>query len=118
MQICHIRIFSDPDDADLSSGRYQYVLPYVRREDIVNLDEVLREYPGLQNVGTSGVRIGEIGMKLSSGEVVTTVTGRQTTPFPKIDTYSERKIVNTLKRVDRDKPSQPDKDGTEMYLFG
>ena len=137
-------LMPDPDDADLSSGRYQYVLPYVRCEDIVNLGEVVKDYPCLQKAGAPCIKRGEIGMKLSSGQVVTTATGRQTAPFPKIDTSSERKTVNTLKRVDlwlmnnavaeaeargdkwnarmfrgnRDNPHQADKDSAELYLFG
>jgi len=52
-----------------------------------------------QGAATS-VRRGEIGGKLAAGEVVTTATGRPTTPFPKIDMGSDRKAGNTLKRVD------------------
>jgi hypothetical protein len=42
-------LLPDPDDADLSSGRYQYVLPYIGLADIVNLSEVLKGYPDLQD---------------------------------------------------------------------
>lgn len=88
-------------------------------------------------------RQGEEGMKLESGEVVLTATGRETTPFPRVDTSTERKATSTVKRVEqwlmdnaiaeaesrgdefnarpfranRDKPSQSDKDSAEMYLF-
>ena len=86
---------------------------------------------------------GVIGEKLAQGETRLTATGRQTTPFPKVATDSNRKAKNTLKRVDRwlmenalaeaeargdeynarmfrrnlEKPSQADKDSAEMYLF-
>jgi hypothetical protein len=80
---------------------------------------------------------------LGAGEVVSTATGRKTTPFPKLDTDSNRKAQNTVKRVDqwlmenaieearargdefnlrqfeqnKAKPSPADKDSAEMYLF-
>lgn len=89
-------------------------------------------------------RQGSVGMKLEAGEQVRTSSGRETTPFPKIDTTSKGKTTNTLKRVDqwlmqnaldeatargddfnarqfeanKDKPSQADKDSAEEYLFG
>lgn len=37
---------------------------------------------------------------MAAGEVVTTVTGRQTTPLPKIDMATGRKAGNTIKRID------------------
>lgn len=46
-------------------------------------------------------RRGKVGDMLSAGEVVTTSSGRQTTPFPNIDTSSDRKAQNTVKRVDK-----------------
>jgi len=87
---------------------------------------------------------GEIGMKLEAGEIVYTSTGRETTPFPKIDCASNRKAINTLKRIDNwlilnaiqeaesrcdnfnlsqflantIQPNQADKDSAELYLFG
>jgi len=89
-------------------------------------------------------RAGTIGGKMSAGEVVTTSSGRQTTPFPKISTDTERKAGNTVRNVDQwlmqnamaeaqsrgddfnarqfeqnlTKPSQADKDSAEEYLFG
>lgn len=36
---------------------------------------------------------------LAEGDVVTTVSGRQTSPFPRIDSTSERRMANTLSRV-------------------
>jgi len=89
-------------------------------------------------------RRGEVGGMLAAGEVVTTSSGRQTTPFPKIDVDGNRKAVNTIKRVDQwlmqnaidearargdefnarqfeanlGRPSQADKDSAEEYLFG
>lgn len=89
-------------------------------------------------------RRGEVGGKIAAGEIVTTVSGRETTPFPKTDIGSNRKAVNTIKRIDywlmdnaiaearsrgdkynlrqfeanRDKPSTADKDSAELYLFG
>jgi len=90
------------------------------------------------------IKRGEIGMKLEAGEIVYTSTGRETTPFPKIDCTSNRKTINTTKRIDnwlmqnaiqeaesrgddfnlrqfmanKDRPHQADKDSAEMYLFG
>lgn len=32
-------LVSDPDDEDLSSGRYQWVVPYIPREDIIDVAE-------------------------------------------------------------------------------
>jgi hypothetical protein len=89
------------------------------------------------------IRAGKIGDMLGAGEVVSTATGRKTTPFPKLDTDSNRKAQNTVKRVDqwlmenaieearargdefnlrqfeqnKAKPSPADKDSAEMYLF-
>lgn len=89
-------------------------------------------------------RRGEIGMKLETGERVLTSSGALTAPFPKINIATNRTAANTLKRVDqwlmdsaieearrrgdkfnqrqfaanREKPSQADKDGAELYLFG
>lgn len=44
-------------------------------------------------------RKGEIGMMLGEGDVATTASGRTTTPFPKVDFDSNRKAINTEKRV-------------------
>lgn len=78
------------------------------------------------------------------GEVVLTSSGRETSPFPKVSNKTNRKAVNTVRKVDswlmdnaieeaksrgdefnqrqfeqnRDKPSQADKDSAEEYLFG
>jgi hypothetical protein len=49
----------------------------------------------------SQVRPGKVGDMLESGQVVTTSTGRQTTPFPKVNVGSDRKATNTIKRVDK-----------------
>lgn len=93
---------------------------------------------------TAGPRRGEIGMKLEAGERVLTASGALTAPFPKINMATNRTAANTLKQVDqwlmdsaieearrrgdkfnqrqfaanREKPSQADKDGAELYLFG
>lgn len=93
---------------------------------------------------TAAPRRGEVGGKLAAGEVVTTATGRSTTPFPAIKTDTKRKTINTGKAVDKwlmqnahdeaaargddfarrqfeqnlDKPQQADKDSAEEYLFG
>lgn len=40
-------------------------------------------------------------MMLAFEDVAITITGRQTTPFPKVNIGSERSIKNTIKRVDR-----------------
>lgn len=37
---------------------------------------------------------------LATGETATTVSGRATAPFPKVDLATERRSTNTLKRVD------------------
>ena len=106
------------------------------KKDVTGSDEGGGESPGL--------RRGEVGVKLSAGEIVLTASGRETTPFPKIDFDSKGKANNTFKRVDLwlidnaikeaesrgDKfnlaqfknvnqklPSQSDKDSAELYLF-
>jgi hypothetical protein len=43
---------------------------------------------------------GEIGAKLAPGEVVTTASGRQTTPFPKGSVETNRKATAWVKRVE------------------
>jgi len=37
-------------------------------------------------------------IKLGTGETITTITGRETTSFPKIDTSTNRKTQNSLNR--------------------
>lgn len=49
---------------------------------------------------TKPIARGVVGGKLAAGEIVTTATGRSTTPFPNIDVSSDRKATNTLSRVD------------------
>lgn len=94
--------------------------------------------------GSNSCRQGVVGGRIAEGEVVKTSSGRSTTPFPKIDTDTERKSGNTLRRVDQwliqnaldeatargddfnallfkaalGKPQQADKDSAEQYLFG
>lgn len=90
----------------------------------------------------SRLRVLVPGMLLSSGEIVLTATGRETTPFPRVDLGTNRRAQNTLRRVDRwlmqnaldeaiercdrfnarqfslhlNKPSPSDKDSAEIYL--
>ncbi|WP_223198324.1 PLxRFG domain-containing protein [Pseudomonas aeruginosa] len=97
-----------------------------------------------QPAALQAVRRGEVGGKLGSGEVVTTSSGRQTTPFPKVSTDTNRKATGTIKAVDLwlmqnaldearsrgdefnarqfeanlAKPQRADKDAAEEYLFG
>lgn len=87
---------------------------------------------------------GKLGGKLGSGEVVTTSSGRQTTPFPKVSVDTNRKATGTIKAVDLwlmqnaldearlrgdefnarqfeanlAKPQRADKEAAEEYLFG
>lgn len=107
--------------------------------------------PEHQNVGVDGreakaqIEQGRVGMKLAGGQVVLTSSGRETTPFPRIDTETNRKTGRTIERVNNwlmsnalaeaqsrgDQfnerqfqatnwlnPSQSDKDAAEEYLFG
>ncbi|MGK7051633.1 hypothetical protein N1Z41_00032860 [Pseudomonas aeruginosa] len=53
-----------------------------------------------QPAALQAVRRGEVGGKLGSGEVVTTSSGRQTTPFPKVSVDTNRKATGTIKAVD------------------
>lgn len=46
-------------------------------------------------------RRGEVGGMYAAGEVVLTASGRETTPFPKVDMSTPRKTTATLKRVDK-----------------
>jgi len=82
---------------------------------------------------------------LAEGETKLTIMGRQTIPFPKIDTSTNIKTSNTLKRVDnwlidnavtearirnddynlrqfeninRENITSSDKDSAHLYLFG
>ncbi|ENT5164398.1 PLxRFG domain-containing protein [Pseudomonas aeruginosa] len=97
-----------------------------------------------QPAALQAVRRGEVGGKLGSGEVVTTSSGRQTTPFPKVSVDTNRKATGTIKAVDQwlmqnaldearsrgdesnarqfeanlEKPQRADKDAAEEYLFG
>jgi len=90
------------------------------------------------------IRRGKVGNKYYTGDIVLTVSGQRTTPFPKIDTESNRKTIHTIKRVNEwlfqnaiaeakaqkdefnllqfkntnlKNLSQSDKDCAEMYLF-
>jgi hypothetical protein len=40
------------------------------------------------------------GVMLAQGDTAQTCTGQVTTPFPKVDMSTNRKVTNTLKRVD------------------
>ncbi|EOS9851142.1 PLxRFG domain-containing protein [Pseudomonas aeruginosa] len=97
-----------------------------------------------QPAALQAVRRGEVGGKLGSGEVVTTSSGRQTTPFPKVSVDTNRTATGTIKAVDLwlmqnaldearsrgdefnarqfeanlAKPQRADKDAAEEYLFG
>ena len=51
-------------------------------------DKVAR---GGQKKTVTASRRGEVGGKLSAGEVVVTATGRSTTPFPRIDMSTDKK---------------------------
>lgn len=112
-------------------------------EKTVNLNELTKqkEQPTTE---TAQIRKGKIGGKLSAGEIVTTTSGRQTTPFPKFQTKEGNVKPVHLKAVDKwlmrnafeeakargdefnarqfesslDKPSQADKESAEEYLFG
>ena len=46
------------------------------------------------------VETGRVGGMYAAGQVVATVTGRHTTPFPHIDVTTDRRARNTLRRVD------------------
>jgi hypothetical protein len=86
------------------------------------------------------IRDGEVGMLFAAGEVVRTASGRETTPFPRVDVTTERRTSATTRRVDqwllenaqaeaesRDLPlwieknprdwSQSDRDVAEAMLF-
>lgn len=90
-------------------------------------------------------RRGKVGDKFAAGEIAITASGRETQPFPRVDTSTERKAQETLRRVDRWlisealaeaqtrgdtfnerqfqainnlNPSPADKDAAEEYLFG
>jgi len=93
---------------------------------------------------TTPIKQGEIGMMLSAGEKVLTVTGRETTPFPKfqggtgkitqrhINDVDQWLMQNALDeaisrgddfnatqfRANIKKPQMADKDSAEHYLFG
>lgn len=84
-----------------------------------------------------------MGLRLAAGDIVTTVGGRTTTAFPKVDVSTPRRAANTLKAADRwlmanalaeaqargnplaalsfelsaRRPSPVDKDLAEAYLF-
>lgn len=99
--------------------------------------------PPQEPEATAGPRRGEPGIQMSAGEKVLTLSGRETTPFPRIRMDTERKAANTVRAVERwlmdnaleearargdefnartfeanrDRPSQADKDSAEMYLF-
>ena len=52
--------------------------------------------------GASAPRMveGRVGRQYAGGEIVTTVSGSRTTPFPRIDTTSARRCANTIARVE------------------
>lgn len=100
------------------------------------------EIPKTESVKASDIPRGEVGAMLESGQVVTTASGRETTPFPQVKTGT-RNTGLTLKQVDRwlmtnayneavsrgddfnarqfkdtSNIQQADKDSAELYLFG
>ena len=44
---------------------------------------------------------GQIGAKYAQGDIPATATRRQTTPFPRVDTGTDQKAQNTVKRVEK-----------------
>ena len=94
--------------------------------------------------GSNSIRLGCVGGTFTEGEVVLTASGRRTSPFPRIDTDSQRKASNTFKRADQwliqnaideasargddlngrqfqhslSNPQKADRDSAEEYLFG
>ena len=47
------------------------------------------------------VNVKRTAVMLGTGETATTSSGRQTSPFPKVDLDSDRRTTNTLRRVDQ-----------------
>lgn len=73
----------------------------LQRQEGRGQEEVVPSTTGAASeVAAAPVRKGEVGGMLSSGEVVLTTSGRETTPFPKIDTSTDRKASNTVRKVD------------------
>lgn len=56
------------------------------------LDDVINGSP-------ENMKIGYHGIKLGTGEQVLTRSGHPTTPYPKVDCSTNRKTINTVKRV-------------------
>jgi len=107
-------------------------------------DQETQDLIKLAKQGVPELRKGEVGGQLMAGEIVTTSSGRQTTPFPKFQTKEGNIKAVHLKAVDKwlmknafeeakargdefnarqfeanlEKPSQADKDSAEEYLFG
>lgn len=97
----------------------------------------------MQPVKPAGSQPGFVGMKLAAGQIVTTTSGRPTSPFPKVEIDTNRKAANTIKRTQdwlitnaieeasarddgfnrrsfetaRKSPSPADLDSAELYLF-
>ena len=69
---------------------------YARKHDVSG---EARDADGKWTEGGS-VRRGKVGDMLAAGEVVTTASGRKTTPFPKLASDTNRKTAATVKRVD------------------
>lgn len=92
----------------------------------------------------AGLERGLVGMFLGAGDVVSTTTGRLTTPFPRVDCSTGRRVTLSLARatawlvdnaqaeaeargdafngllfkaMDRLRTSQADRDAAEHYLF-
>jgi len=101
--------------------------------------------PAAPPSGAPQFRRGKIGDKMAAGEVVLTASGRETSPFPRVDVTTNGKANRTVERVNNwlmanalreaelrgDEfnarqfratnwlnPSQADKDSAEEYLFG
>lgn len=99
--------------------------------------------PAPQNTEQAPPRPGKVGDRLSAGEIVTTTTGRQTTPFPKVGMGSPRATKIAVDKIEQwlmqnaldearargdefnarqfeaalTRPQQADKDSAELYLF-
>lgn len=143
-------IFSQPSEADTKAKKLEVLKAQAQGTVTGDQADAMKqladagEHAAVDAVlkpKTEAVKQGEVGGMMSSGEVVLTATGRETTPFPQIKTgprstnttvkQGEQWLIdnaiaeakargddfNLLQFENIKKPSQSDKDSAELYLF-
>lgn len=88
------------DGSDGGASFAEFVGDFEPSAQEVRRIEGLTGRPVPARPATQRVVEGEVGKRYAAGEVVTTVSGSLTTPFPRLDFGTERRTANTIARVE------------------